>query len=41
MPFLLMLYKKIILNKNKIKIKIKILRERSAQTLLFPWNVGS
>jgi hypothetical protein len=35
MPFLLMLYKKIILNKNKI------LRERSAQTLLFPWNVGS
>jgi hypothetical protein len=39
MPFLLMLYKKIIL--NKIKIKIKTLRERSAQTLLFPWNVGS
>jgi len=34
-----MLYKKNILNKNKNKIKI--LRERSAQTLLFPWNVGS
>lgn len=37
MPFLLMLYKKIILIKNKIKI----LRESSAKTLLFPWNVGS